>query len=135
MRREIRQYVESELKYYKESREELGLIRYDIINPGSDSTKERIGSPSAGAVTKPTEDAVLQMISSRRLQHLEAVVGAIEKTLRQLDPCEREMVELLYWSDRYNPEGIAQKLHCNKRTVYRWRNQVCETIASEMGLI
>lgn len=134
MKREIRQYVEAELKYYKESKQALELIRLDITQPGSDSTKERIGS-SPHNVSKPTEDAVITLMTSRRLQHLETVVHAIDKTLEQMGPEASMLVELLYWSSSYHPEGVAQKMHCNKRTVYRWRNQICESIAGEMGLV
>lgn len=134
LRRDIRQYVEAELKYYHESKKELGMLRQDISQPGSDSTTERIGG-FIPKVSKPTEDAVMTLLTNKRLCQLEQTVTAIDKTLERLGDWELELVRLLYWDTKYRPEGIAQKLHCNKRTVYRWRNQICESVAGELGLI
>jgi RinA family phage transcriptional activator len=134
MRREIRQYVESELRYYHETKQEFEMLREDIIRTGGDSTQERIGGFTC-MVTKPTEDAAIQLVTSKRLRHMETVLMAIERTLSRLNEHELRLVELMYWDNRYRPEGVAQQLNCDKRTVYRWRDRICKAVACEMGLL
>ena len=134
MRRDIRLYIEAELRHYHDTKRDYNLLREELMATGTDSTTERIGSTPC-RVSKPTEQSAVKLVTNPRLRNMDAVLSAIEKVLFTLEPIEQKFVKLYYWDRRFRMEGVAEELNCHRATLYRWRDKICYSIAEHLGLL
>lgn len=73
--------------------------------------------------------------TQKRIKHMENIVNAIDDVYNSLPKEKQRLVLVAYWTKPQTMtwEGIALNLHCGARTVYRWRDEIIETIADAMG--
>lgn len=133
MRRDIRTYIENELRDYDNTKKEWELLQDEIVNASHISD----GQPRGTDISRPTENKALKLISNRRLSQLERTIKAIEKTIMALPEEKFKLIQMRYWDvpRTLTDDGIAIKLNCDKRTVYRWSDGIMLALAKEMGLI
>jgi RinA family phage transcriptional activator len=133
MRREIRRFIESELRTYQETKKEWETIRLDIVtrSPVQD------GQPKGSGKSVPTESKALQLITNKRLAQIERTVRACERVITDISRERFILLQHRYWTipRTLTDDGIAELLGCDRRTFYRWLDDILTAIAIEMGLV
>lgn len=134
MKKEIKQYIEAELRDYQQSKKDLADLQEAILH-GSASTD--LSGIRGSGISDPTQRKALALITNVRIKKLEETIGAIESVLGELDAEKTRLVEMKYWTqpNHLTDEGIAQRLCISRRTLYDWTNKILFAIAVKMGLI
>lgn len=134
LRREIKAYIEAELRDYHQTKADLVEAKDDFIHqaPIADLSGVR-GTDTS----RPTESKVLKMITNKRIKRAEQIIRAIETVVNGLPDDKFRLVELRYWKRprMLTDEGIAQEIGCDRRTLCRWMDGILLAIGIEMGLI
>jgi RinA family phage transcriptional activator len=127
-------HIESELYSYKDTLKEIEFIRNNIMFC-KEEIDENVGGGRASLPGKPTENIATRLATHRRLTKLEEIANAIEKVYVNLPETHQKLIQLRYWTrpQRYTWEGIAEQLHVNRATAFRWRDQIINSIAEVLG--
>lgn len=131
MKKSVFRYIEAELYDYHETIKEIALLKEEILEGNSHA------EASGGKGTRksdPTANKVTRLLMHRRLKRLEEVTTAIGRVYDYLPREKQKLIELKYWDKRYSNAGVAHELHVGEMTFYRWRRQIIEAIAQELGL-
>ena len=131
MRREVRKYIESELRHYRDNRNEISLIREDLVQRSTSGDQNR-----SSEISDPTAKNAEKLLTNRRLKKLEETVRAIEIVVEELDEDRRRLIEYAYFKRprTLTDVGVARKIGVSNRTYYRWRDWIIYRIGEEMGL-
>jgi RinA family phage transcriptional activator len=134
IKKELRLYIEAEIRDYHNTRKALDELREDILN---ESPGPPDGMPRGSGTSDPTLHRTQRLLTCRQVQYYSRVLGALSAVLDNLPPEKYKLVELTYWTQPQplTPVGIALKLNCGKRTYYRWREEICEAVARELGML
>jgi RinA family phage transcriptional activator len=140
LKREIRVYIESELRDYDNTKKEWEQIQSEITNGKNnidDDYMEKLGLEVPDRCNSTTESKALKLISNKRLSQLERTIRAFERVLTNLQEDKYRLVVLKYWTypQTLTDEGIAQELVCDKRTLYKWVDGIMVALAKELGVI
>ncbi|MDQ4680211.1 hypothetical protein [Stenotrophomonas maltophilia group sp. RNC7] len=135
MKKEIKAYIEAELRNYHQSKKDLEEIKNDIREEGKligDSMGIR-GSGTSNIV----ENKAIRLVTNKRIKKLEETIRAIDVVLGELDENKYKLVELKYWKrpNLLTDAGIANELNIDRATLYRWSNGILAAIAIEIGLM
>lgn len=134
LRREIKAYIEAELRDYHQTKADLVEAKDDFIHqaPIVDLSGVR-GTDTS----RPTESKVLKMITNKRIKRAEQIIRAIETVVNGLPDEKFRLIELRYWKRprTLTDEGIAQEIGCDRRTLCRWMDGILLAIGIEMGLV
>ena len=130
--RETYKYIEAELRGYKASRRELAQMQLDIINAAPVIDNPEAGHSGPG---DPTSRKAMQIVNDRRILRLHGVIQAIDDVYELCNDEEKKLIELRYWGNRYKDAGVAEQLHIERRTVYRWADKIVLAIAAKLGYI
>ena len=134
MKKELRAYIEAELRDYKRTRAELEELRDNLLNlsPGPPD-----GMPRGTATSDPTFQRTARLMTNRHIRYMETVLYGISMALEEFDEEKLQLVELKYWQRprQLTDVGIAIKLDVSKRTIYRWTEEICEAIGKELGWV
>ena len=134
LKRQIRQYIECELRDYDQTKKEWENIQKNVICAGGCGDDSGIrGTDKRSA----TESKALRLISNKRLAQLERTIAAFERVLSRLQEEKYKLVMLKYWSSpqMLTDDGIALKLNISKRTLYDWQSAIILAFAKELGLV
>lgn len=136
MRREMKAYIEAELREYHQTRLDLEEAKEDLRNEGFAINIDDVGGSSGNKISRPTEKKTIKILTNKRIKRMEQVVRAVEVVIGELDEPKMKLVELKYWQRprRLTDAGIAQEIGCDKSTVWRWANGIILAIAIELGL-
>ena len=134
MKKEIRVYVESELRDYHQIKQDLRVLREDILN---ESPTPPDGMPRSTEISDPTYRKTQKLLTSRQIKYLANLFACVTEVLNELPPEKYELVKVTYWTkpQTLTPVGIALKLNCGRNTYYRWRDEICEEIARKLGIL
>lgn len=133
MRKDIRYFVEAEIRNYHETKNEYNCVRADLYGVSA-IQYDGMETGGNGGPSSPTESAALILVTNKRLKRMEETLRSIDKIIVGLDPIQLQFIQLYYWGNKYTLVGIAQMIGCSKRTLQRWRDKICEDLAVEMGL-
>lgn len=134
MRKEIKAYIEAELRNYHQSKKDLEEIKNDIREEGN-VVGDSMGIRGSGT-SNIVENKAIRLVTNKRIKKLEETIRAIDIVIGELDEDKYRLVELKYWT-RPNPlsdEGMCQKLNISRRTFYRWIDGIVLSLAIELGL-
>ncbi|MDR5659019.1 hypothetical protein RH915_05915 [Serpentinicella sp. ANB-PHB4] len=134
MRKELKAYIEVELKNYHQSKRDLEEIRESIIEGFSSEDNMGIrGSRTSYA----TGSKAMKLITNKRMKKLEETIAVIDNVIGELDEEKYKLIELKYWTrpSKLTDEGIASELSVGRATFYRWKDGILLAIASEMCLV
>ena len=124
--------IESELYEYTQTKREMELIQFDIIELGSGS-----GEGRTSAISKPTESKATKLMTSKELLEVRKRINAIEYMLSVLsnssEPAKLQLVRMKYFERRYTDMGIWEQLSISKATFYRWRAEAVGIVAQRLG--
>jgi RinA family phage transcriptional activator len=125
VRREIKAYIECELRDYNQTLKYV-IEERDIVPMGS-FTKKNIS----------TEVEIFKFITNKRLHRMEHTVKAIKMVIAELPKEKCKLIELRYWTRPriINDIGICQKLNISTTTYYRWVDEILFKMGVELGLI
>jgi RinA family phage transcriptional activator len=134
IRREIKAYIEAELRDYNDTLRAIGEDRNELLHesPAHDS----IGGSSYD-IGNPTQARVIKIMTNKRIRRMEQTCLAIEKVLNRLPEDKYKLIELRYWTkpQTLTDEGIAREIGIDRATLYRWADGIIKAIGIEMGLI
>ena len=134
MRKDLKAYIEAELRDYPRTKAELAELRENLLN---ESPAPPDGMPRGRRVSDPTLKTVTRLMTDRRINRLQMTIDAIEYVLNGLSDEKRRLMELKYWQRprQLTDVGIAMRLHVSKRMMYYWIDDICTAVAAEMGLL
>ncbi len=135
MRKEIKAYIEAELRNYHQSKKDLEEIKNDIREEGK-SISDSMGIRGSGT-SNVVENKAIRLITNKRIKKLEETIRAIDVVTDELDENKYKLVELKYWKrpNLLTDAGIADQLSIGIATYYRWKEQILKLIGIEMGLM
>ncbi len=123
-------HIEDELYAYHQTRKAIDDLRRDIISgsPIPDVTGIRGSNPG-----DQTYNKAARLVSDKLLRQMTEIVEAIDYVYSRLPEPQQEFVKLKYWNRRYTDYGIQVKLDKHRATLWRWREQIVNAIAANLG--
>lgn len=134
MKREIKAYIEAELRDYHDTLQAIEDDREMLID--SAPVPNNIGGTNYD-IGNPTQAKALQLITNRRVKRMEDTCRAIAKVIDALPEDKYKLVMLRYWTrpQTLTDEGIAREIGIDRSTLYRWADSIIKCIGIELGLI
>ena len=134
MRREIKAYIEAELRDYNDTLRQIGEDKNELILSSHSPDDSGIRGTD---ISNPTYNKAVQLMTNKRIRRMEDTCRAISNVLDGLQSEKYRLVELKYWTKPQilTDEGIARELSCDRRTLYRWVDGIILALAKEMGLV
>jgi RinA family phage transcriptional activator len=127
-------HIEAELYAYHDTLKEIQQLREHIMFC-KDEYDENVGGGRSNIPSSPTERIATRLTTHKRLKQLEEITNAIQKVYTGLPEDYQKLIRLKYWTkpQTLTWEGIADKLHIGRRTAFRMRDEIVETIAEVLG--
>jgi RinA family phage transcriptional activator len=134
LKKELRAYIEAELRGYHRTKAELEEIRDNLLNSSPGPTD---GMPRGTDTSNPTFKQAVRLMTNRRIKYMEGLIYGIGVVLDELPQDKLRLVELKYWTrpQTRTDQGIAQEIGCDRTTLWRWCEGICLAIAIELGLV
>ena len=131
MRLALERFLEDELSNYRKNMFELNLLREEIIE-GSPTPD---GMPRGNTTSNPTESKAARLMTSNVILCLERRIKAVARVLDgyQNNPEMLKLIELRYFKGTHTAIGVMSELHISSKTFYRWRKELLENLAAELG--
>ena len=131
MRLALERFLEDELSNYRKNMFELNLLREEIIE-GSPTPD---GMPRGNTTSNPTESKAARLMTSNVILCLERRLKAVARVLDryQNNPEMLKLIELRYFKGTHTAIGVMSELHISSKTFYRWRKELLENLAAELG--
>jgi RinA family phage transcriptional activator len=138
-KKDVFKQVEAILYSYPQMKKEIKTIREHIMFD-KEEIDENVGGGRPSLPGKPTERTATKLVTNERLERLERMVKAIDDVYQSLPSEYKRLIQLRYWTSRkyrwerkLTWERIADELHVGRRTVFRMREEIIETIAKRLG--
>jgi len=135
----IRRRVEEDLRNHAKYRLELKELLEETATEGKG---ELDGQPKQKGLTgDPTAASVIRYYSKARVRFLTHICDTIDRCLYQLDKdpeiqyCKQRMVSMLYFRTGHTVQSVVDELSYSRAHVYRWKKEVTEQIAKELGYL
>ncbi len=134
IKKEIKAYIETEIRDYDDTLRAIGEERNDLIL--SSPTHENIGGTSYD-ISNPTLDKAIKLRTNKRIRRMEQTCEAIAKVIDALPDEKLRLVELKYWAkpQTLTDAGIYMQLNIEKTCYYEWINQIVGAVGVEMGIV
>ena len=134
MKREIRAYIEAELRDYNQTLRDIGEERQELLL--ATHTPDNLGGHSYD-IGNPTQARAIKLMTNKRIKRMEQTCEAIANVIEALSEEKYRLVELKYWTrpQTLTDEGIAREIGCDRSTLYRWVDGILLAVGIEMGLI
>lgn len=95
---------------------------------------ENVGGGRSSKISNTTEQTVISFSMSPRIQYLERLRNQIESTYQKLTEEQKKIFDMRWILDEGNDwPVIGEKLHYNKRTIYKKRDKILEKYAKVKG--
>ncbi|KYG28163.1 DUF722 domain-containing protein [Alkalihalobacillus trypoxylicola] len=130
-------HIEAEWSNYHETLKEIANLRQEIINPFDEEINDPTviaGTNSVRCVGHPTEQIAVRLSANKRLDYLESMATTIEQVYNALPDNYKELIRLRYWrKEKLKWDGVAMKLYISERQARRWRNDIMQATAEQLG--
>jgi len=135
LKKDIKRYIECELRNYMQSKRDIKEIRETIIESTPSNDRERVRE--GGGVSDLVASKGMKLLTNKRLKRLEETCKSIESVYNELPEEKKKLILLKYWTrpQELTDTGICKKLNIGKSTFYRWRDYILLSVAFEMGLV
>lgn len=128
--------IELELYNYKNTKKEYEFLIDEILH-GSPQPSEAIGASRGIDISNPTEKKVMKIVTSAHIIELDRRVKAIQFMIRMIEnspePKKKELLDMKYFSQRYNDHNIIERLHIDRSTFFKWRKEIIVLVANQLG--
>ena len=129
-------YIENELYNYHNNKLELENFKDDIIQGSSYQSGDRV---QTSTLSDETATKAVKLTSSVRLNQLTRTIRGIETGINilktQPEPYKYRLLEMKYFDCQYTDMKIAHELSISMETYYRWKRQIVNLIAINIGLM
>lgn len=134
IKREIKAYIESELRDYHDTLKAIEEDREEIVL--SSPIRDNVGGKNYD-IGNPTQAKAIKLLTNKRLRRMEQTVEAINRVIEMLPEEKYRLIELKYWTrpQTLTDVGIAREIGCDRRTLYRWVDSIIMAIGVELGLV
>ena len=134
MKRQIKVYIEAELRDYHQTKKEYEEMRDNLLNA---SQRPLDGMPRGTATGDSTYQRAERLMTNRRLKYMEVLLKGISMVLSEMPDEKLRLIDLKYWQRprQLTDAGIARKLNIDRRTVYKWTDAICWAVGAELGLL
>jgi RinA family phage transcriptional activator len=126
--------LEWEVKLYHTTKEELAIVKEDIILATGQHDQ---GMPKQTEVSDTTGRIALRLLSDPQVREMERRINAIERAKNEFCAKDTEVklkfVHLRFWNNTLTNEGIALRLGIGTTTVYEWRNKFLLLVGNYLG--
>ena len=130
----IFRFVEHELYNFENTKRELEELKLDIAESTAGNLAYDRYSSNPGYPRSSTESAVTNIITNKAIIRATKTIRDIERAKKKLDEEKLELFDMKY--NQCKPwQQIVMKLNISERTYFRWRKEIVELVAKEMGLI
>ena len=127
-------FVEGELYHLEENKKDLNDLKEDIAASQLGNMEYDDMPKGSGGFHSSTETATMDILSNKVAMRAERTIKCIEKALKRLDDEKLELFMMKYQQGK--PwQQITMDLNISKRTFFRWRKEVVEKVARELGMI
>ena len=124
-------HIEAEIASLPDLRKEIVKRREEIMNPTM--TEELVGGRS-NEPSDPTGRIATRLVMDKRLNELERIEEAITSVYEKLEEKPKQLVHMIYWTRHKRTwDGVAMDLEVGRATLFRWRNEIVQTIGSKLG--
>ncbi|WP_057826426.1 hypothetical protein [Lentilactobacillus sunkii] len=125
------------LKKYPKLDQWIQYRRLEITHPYYPGRDENIGGGRPiNKVDRHVEDQAIQLSMDPKLMYYQYVQKSVQVCLDLADSETQKIIEELYFKQTdLNSEGIAQKLHMSRKTLYKRRNAFLERLNELMSTI
>lgn len=128
-----RRNVEYEIKSYKAYKLEYDQIKQDILYGALRFDDENVGGGKSNLPTKPTEDRVIAVSLSSKLQRLDKIIRVVEMIYMSLDSEKQAFMRMFFWERKFTIDDVASELHISRRTAFRWKKEIINSVAVHLG--
>lgn len=134
IRREIKSYIEAELKDYNDTLRQIGIEKNELILAGHIADDSGIRGTDT---SNPTQAKAFKLLTNKRIKRMEQTCEAISKVVDALPEDKYRLVELKFWTrpQTRTDQGIAMEANISRRTLYNWIDGIIIAVGKEMGLI
>ena len=123
-------YVKNVIRRYPYYQAELKRIKSMPVTTRFDANA--VGNKR---VYRKTESIALRELPPKDQRHYDAVDKAIRKTKHMRDGNLRcRLIELTYFTGKYNMQGAAMAIHVSYMTARRWHVDFVRLVAENLGL-
>ncbi len=130
--KEVRRYLERELKDYRENKELIKELRLDIIDSSPNITLGVPGSPNKGNEGQTSK--VYELITNNMINRLQTICRKIENVLSELDDIRYEFY-IRCFEKRQSKVKICMEMPIAEKTYYRYKKYIINKLAEELGYI
>lgn len=127
-------YIEGELRAYYNNLKLIDAVKNDIIFESpifKEGKSYDVGNPT---LTKAIRIDT-RIYTDKQLKRINDTVNAIKNTYNRSTKEKREILDNIYFKQRYTAEGMACRLNVDRRTVFRWRTQIVYDVAKELNYL
>jgi len=130
--KEIKNYLEKELRDYTENEELIKELELDIIESSPTSDPGMPGSPNRGNEQQTSK--VSELMSNKMIHRLKYTVEAIKKVLKGLNETQKDFYKL-YFENGYFKTKVCMDMPIGEATFHRYKNRIIYALAQELGYL
>lgn len=130
LNRAVFRYVEHELFNYDETLKLIKELQQNII----ESTPFKETFSSGGYISDPTAQKAVKLVTSTAIARMEMNARAINRALKLMPEQHRLLFELRYRQGK-PMQQVCDEIPASERSYFRWRKEIVEVVAREMGLV
>ena len=122
-------YIEYELYAYEKTKEEIELIREDIINSTNAAAGEKVNNSN---ISNITESKAIRLTTNTAILNMARTVEAIETALSKLTEDHQKIFTLKYKLGM-NWRQVISEMPTSERSYFRLRKEIVLMVGQEMG--
>ena len=128
----VTDFIEEEIKNHEKNKKLLIDLKEDVANSALGNMDYDDMPKGSGGFYSTTEEAALDIISSRAIMRVQRNIMSIEEAKKELDEEKKHFLRLRYHQCK-SREQITMQMNISKSTFYRWRDEIINKIAEKMG--
>lgn len=134
LRKNTFRHIETELYCYHETLKYIEQRRMELTSDYVEQHDVPINSEPT-QYNSQTERYASRLLMDKRLQETQRIVQAIERVYTLCDDNKQKLIRLKYWTKPQLKtwEGISQELCVGRMTAFRWRDEIVQAIAENLG--
>lgn len=130
--KEVKRYLEKEIRDYKDNRETVEELRLDIIEASPKITLGVPGSPNKGNEGQTAK--VHELITNNMIKRLLTMCKKINKVLEGLNGAQYELY-VRHFEKGESKTKVCLEMHIGEATFHRYKNKIIYGLAEELGFI
>ena len=130
--KEVRRYLERELRDYEENKKYIEELRLDIIESSPKTSLGMPGNPNKGNENQTNK--VYDLINNSVLKRLQNICDKINKVLQGLTGDQYELY-VRHFKKGESKTKVCLEMHIGEATFHRYKNKIIYGLAKELGFV